>query len=510
MIGVATRFRGAKHWAAIPMAKDVIKVSIENDLAEKYLTALLRIWRTPEVPVALDRRVTATIFWIDNYQLGFASPRSTPTHPEVPMKRCNACQEEFADKFSFCPVDGSPLNSLAAALVGRKVPGDSHAHNFVLAQSTYFQASTNQPEFKLTMISTVGLWFRLREELSFNVAQLRRAWPDFKRHPIKVGKRAAGASIASLNALLRQPNAVAGTVTAVLLVLSAILALVLMGRTPKIPVADQDREEVVEMLAFNLPSEPPKPEGTGVGVGSNGRVGLSIGKGEGSEAEPKPAHGGGSGGDHNQQAAQQGKVPPPSDVPARISPPLPNPSLAAGVDLDPALWKNLPFVAYGDSRSKSTAVSNGPGDGGGIGTNKGLGVGDGNGNGVGKGDNGNMGDGSKDGGGRGPGGSKGNDPRGAHTVFKIFEVTQRAKVISKPEPQYTEAARKNQVTGSVILSVIFSESGEVTSIRAIRVLPDGLTEKAIAAARQIRFVPAVRNGQPVSVYMQLEYNFNLY
>ena len=224
------------------------------------------------------------------------------------------------------------------------------------------------------------------------------------------------------------------------------------------------------MLSFNLPAEPPKPEGSGVGVGSNGRVGLSKGKGEGSEAEPKPAHGGGSGGDLNKLEAQQGKVPPPSEIPARISPPLPNPSLAAaGVDLDPALWKNLPFVAFGDPRSKSTVASNGPGDGGGVGTNKGLGVGDGSGNGVGPGNDGNTGGGDKGPGGGGPGGSNGNYPGEPNRVYRLPEVTQRAKVISKPEPQYTEAARKNQVTGSVVLSVIFSESGEVTSIRAIRV-----------------------------------------
>ena len=36
------------------------------------------------------------------------------------MKRCNACEEEFADKFSFCPVDGSPLDNLAAAPVGKE------------------------------------------------------------------------------------------------------------------------------------------------------------------------------------------------------------------------------------------------------------------------------------------------------------------------------------------------------------------------------------------------------
>jgi hypothetical protein len=50
----------------------------------------------------------------------------------------------------------------------------------------------------------------------------------------------------------------------------------------------------------------------------------------------------------------------------------------------------------------------------------------------------------------------------------------------------------------------------VTNIHAMQSVPGGLTEKAMAAARQIRFVPATRNGQAVSMYMQLEYNFNLY
>ena len=46
--------------------------------------------------------------------------------------------------------------------------------------------------------------------------------------------------------------------------------------------------------------------------------------------------------------------------------------------------------------------------------------------------------------------------------------------------------------------------------RAVQSLPFGLTERAIAAARMIRFRPATRDGRPVNVYMQLEYNFNLY
>ncbi|HEV8139864.1 MAG TPA: energy transducer TonB, partial [Pyrinomonadaceae bacterium] len=84
------------------------------------------------------------------------------------------------------------------------------------------------------------------------------------------------------------------------------------------------------------------------------------------------------------------------------------------------------------------------------------------------------------------------------------------RVLDKPEPQYTEAARKNQVTGTVVLRAVFSSSGSVMNISTIRGLPDGLTERAIAAAKQIRFVPAQKDGHAVSMWMQLEYNFNLY
>ncbi len=95
-------------------------------------------------------------------------------------------------------------------------------------------------------------------------------------------------------------------------------------------------------------------------------------------------------------------------------------------------------------------------------------------------------------------------------VFAPKEVSQKARVLSKPEPQYTEAARKNQITGTVVLRAVFSSSGQVTNITARAGLPYGLTERAIAAARQIRFVPAMKDGRPVSMYIQLEYNFNPY
>jgi TonB family protein len=96
------------------------------------------------------------------------------------------------------------------------------------------------------------------------------------------------------------------------------------------------------------------------------------------------------------------------------------------------------------------------------------------------------------------------------TIYKSKDVTVRARVLSKPEPQYTEKARQNQVTGTVVLRAIFAEDGMVRAIIPIRRLPNGLTAAAIRAARQIRFTPAMKDGKPVSMWMQLEYNFNLY
>jgi TonB family protein len=487
------------------MTKDLINVFTENDL-----TRLLKLWLAPGIPRSLDRRIKQSSLWINAYQLGFASPRNTPTRLEASMKRCNACEEEFADKFSFCPVDGTPLNRLAAALVSQHPDAGAEFFAPVDPFSPDRCAAADRGEFKVTMIGGTGLMRRLAAEVSFVIRQLQRAWPAFKHDPIGSSGRALVEVLDRGRKFMLAPNVLAGGVTAMLVVLSAVATLMWFGHAAP-PVNGANIEEpVVEIISF-LQQQTTPPEGTGVGVASNGRVGLASGRGEGSKPEPQRSRGGGGSGNHDPLPSQQGAVPQPSAISAPINPPLPNAALpVAGTDIDPALWKGLPFPNYGDPRSKSSVASKGPGDGGAIGTGRGLGNGEGDGNGFGPGSEGNVGGGPKEPGGGGIGGSNDNHPRDPNYVFPPKEVTQRARVISKPEPGYTEEARKLDITGTVVLRVVFSVSGEVTNIHAVKPLPGGLTEKAIAAARQIRFVPAMKNGQPVPVYMQLEYNFNLY
>lgn len=102
------------------------------------------------------------------------------------------------------------------------------------------------------------------------------------------------------------------------------------------------------------------------------------------------------------------------------------------------------------------------------------------------------------------------DPDSQSSTLPSKDVDQRVIILTKPEPSYTESARQSRTTGTVVLRMIFASTGGVTNIQVVSGLPSGLTEQALAMAKQIRFVPAMKNGQLVSTWLQVEYNFNLY
>jgi TonB family protein len=407
------------------------------------------------------------------------------------MKRCGACGAEFQHQFNFCPVDGEALFRHEAGIAF---------------------------EYQPTIISDGPLVQRLAEQLSFLIARLRVAWPQFKADPRGFLHSQTRQALELLRHRSARPylrRAVAGSVTVVLLVIMSVM--ILDGHRMS-PAQTEDGDDLGETTLLNpeMLTVTDSQSGSGVGANDQGRVGFNKGKGEGSGPTPARAQGGGSGGDHSTLPPSVGRLPQPSEIPAPISTTyaraLPQTLPDAGVNIDPVLWKNLPYPNYGDPRSKSTTPSNGPGEGGGVGTNKGTGIGDGAGPGVGPGNDGNTGGDKNRRGCCGSSGADGNNPNNddVDRVFRQPEVTTRARVLAKPEPQYTEEARKTGVTGTVVLSVVFARTGQVTNIRALQTLCCGLTEKAIAAARSIRFIPAMRKGQVVSTYMQLEYNFNLY
>jgi TonB family protein len=94
--------------------------------------------------------------------------------------------------------------------------------------------------------------------------------------------------------------------------------------------------------------------------------------------------------------------------------------------------------------------------------------------------------------------------------FRQVEVTKKAVITDKPEAGFTEQARKFWVTGVVRLRAVLHPSGEARNVTVVKGLPHGLTQKAVAAAKRIRFKPAQKDGRDVSQYAVFDYNFNIY
>lgn len=98
---------------------------------------------------------------------------------------------------------------------------------------------------------------------------------------------------------------------------------------------------------------------------------------------------------------------------------------------------------------------------------------------------------------------------GADRPFRMNEVERKPVITFKPKPDFTDEALDEDVYGIVRLRAVFSSKGEVKNITVDRGLPYGLNERAIDAAKQIRFMPARKDGQDVSAYVTLEYDFNI-
>jgi len=71
-----------------------------------------------------------------------------------------------------------------------------------------------------------------------------------------------------------------------------------------------------------------------------------------------------------------------------------------------------------------------------------------------------------------------------------------AEILSKPTPIYTDEARSKRIEGEVLLEVVFEASGRLRVVKIVRGLGHGLDDAAVHAAEQIRFKPALKDGQP--------------
>jgi TonB family protein len=88
-------------------------------------------------------------------------------------------------------------------------------------------------------------------------------------------------------------------------------------------------------------------------------------------------------------------------------------------------------------------------------------------------------------------------------------AVQPVIILEKPNPVYSDEARRLGIEGEVLVQVVFPVSGGVQVVRVIKGLGHGLDEAAIRAAQQIRFKPSLQDGKPVDFPATVHIMFQL-
>jgi protein TonB len=172
------------------------------------------------------------------------------------------------------------------------------------------------------------------------------------------------------------------------------------------------------------------------------------------------------------------KPPEPTPEPVQEPPPplepqmnIPAQTMAAAVEASPGVIES--------NNTSSTSTGSGTGTGAGAGSGSGLGEGTGGGTGGG--------------------------------VYRIGSGVESPRLLRSVRPSYTSEAMRAKVQGVVRLEGVVLADGSVGDVRVIRSLDNvfGLDEEAIKAAKQFRFAPGTRFGEPVAVLVTFEIEFTL-
>lgn len=195
---------------------------------------------------------------------------------------------------------------------------------------------------------------------------------------------------------------------------------------------------------------------------------------------------GGGGGQRGPTPVTKGQLPKFADQ--QITPPkappmeqpkikMPEPTIEVQKDLKMAS-NNMPNLGMPNSPLIGNSMGNGSGSG----------LGSGNGSGLGPGSGGNYGGGLR----------------------HVGGGVSSPEVIYKVEPEFSEEARKAKFMGVVTVTLIVNTQGLPQDVHVIRGVGMGLDDKAVEAVRQYKFKPAMENGKPVPVRVNVEVNFQIF
>jgi TonB family protein len=95
-------------------------------------------------------------------------------------------------------------------------------------------------------------------------------------------------------------------------------------------------------------------------------------------------------------------------------------------------------------------------------------------------------------------------------VLRQNAVDQKAKLLSTFEPESNDLAQANGVAGPALYHTVIGVDGKPGEIAVARPIGFGLDENAVEAIRKASFQPAIKDGKPVPVMLDLVVQFRIY
>lgn len=96
------------------------------------------------------------------------------------------------------------------------------------------------------------------------------------------------------------------------------------------------------------------------------------------------------------------------------------------------------------------------------------------------------------------------------SILRQGTVDQKATIIGKFEPDSNEFAQASGIAGPALYHAVIGIDGKATEIAVARPIGFGLDESAVDAIRKASFQPAIKDGKPVPVLLDLYVPFRIY
>lgn len=216
--------------------------------------------------------------------------------------------------------------------------------------------------------------------------------------------------------------------------------------------------------------------------------------------EPGPGGGGGGGGNQSIEPPRLAEAPGKDKITVPVLKPPQIDPVKSPEDELPKQDFNIPAKTMASAeltlagvldgmKSSNSPTSQGSGSGGGSGTGTGTGIGSGTGSGLGPGWGGGTGGGA----------------------YRPGSGIELPRLLREVKPQYTADAMRAKIQGTAVLDCVVTPDGGVGECDIARSLDSsfGLDQEAVKAAKQWRFTPGRRFGQPVPVLVTIELTFTL-